>query len=65
MVSMDRILRRRAVEERVGLGRSTIYALMSQGRFPRPIKLGQRAVGWRETEICNWLLSRPFSGGGS
>ena len=40
------ILRRKDVEATVGLSRSTIYHLISQGLFPAPIKLGKRAVGW-------------------
>lgn len=51
-------LRRRAVEEITGLSRSTIYALMSQGLFPRPVKLTGKAVGWPESSIADWLASR-------
>ncbi len=53
-----RILRRKQVETRTGLSRSTIYLHMSQGTFPRPINLGPRAVGWLENEIEAWLSSR-------
>ena len=53
-----KILRRRAVEEVTGLSRSTLYAMMADGWFPRPVKLGKRAVGWHETEVMNWLQSR-------
>lgn len=49
------ILRRKQVEKRTGLSRSTIYARIAQGTFPRPIELGDRAVGWIETEINEWL----------
>ena len=51
----ESILRRRDVEQRCGLARSTIYQLMSEGKFPRPVKLGKRAVGWRESDIAEWL----------
>lgn len=51
-------LRRRAVEEITGLSRSTIYAMMSQGLFPRPVKLTGKAVGWPESSIAAWLASR-------
>ena len=54
----ERILRRGMVQERTGLSRSTIYAMMAAGSFPKPIPLGQRAVGWAETEIAAWLESR-------
>lgn len=40
------------------LSRSTIYQMMSDKEFPRPIKLGKRAVAWRKTDITAWLESR-------
>ena len=43
------------VRERTGLSRSSIYLRISEGRFPRPISLGERAVGWLESEITEWL----------
>jgi len=49
------ILRLPAVKIRTGLSRSTIYLRMSEGRFPRAISLGGRAVGWVEAEINDWL----------
>lgn len=53
------ILRRKQVENRTGLSRSTIYARISEGTFPPPINLGGgRAVGWIEMEIDNWLRSQ-------
>jgi prophage regulatory protein len=53
------ILRRKQVESRTGLSRSTIYARIADGAFPRPIDLGGgRAVGWIEGEIDEWLKSR-------
>jgi prophage regulatory protein len=52
------ILRRRQVEARTGLSRSTIYLRIQEGTFPRPINLGARAVGWVENEINAWLASR-------
>ncbi len=51
------ILRRKTVEGRVGLSRSTIYQRIKEGTFPRPINLGNRAVGWLEHEINAWLAS--------
>ncbi len=52
------ILRRKQVEKRTGLSRSTIYLRIQEGAFPRPIKLGARAVGWLENEIEAWLAER-------
>jgi prophage regulatory protein len=49
------IIRRKALEARIGLSCSTIYMMMSEGRFPRPIKIGRRAVGWRVSDVEEWL----------
>ena len=49
------ILRLPAVMCRTGLSRSTIYLRLSQGKFPKPVNLGGRAVGWVEAEIQEWL----------
>ena len=53
-----RILRLPEVVARTGLSRSTIYVRLEQGRFPRPVSLGSRAVGWIESEIDAWLRER-------
>ena len=58
------ILRLPAVKARTGLSRSTIYLRISEDRFPKPVSLGDRAVGWIEEEIDDWLIhqierSRP------
>ena len=42
----DSLLRRPAVEARVGLSRAWIYSAMEKGEFPRPVKIGRRAVAW-------------------
>lgn len=55
------ILRRREVEARTGLSRSTIYLRCSQKSFPTPIRLGGRAVGWVESEIDAWLQQQVAS----
>jgi prophage regulatory protein len=56
----DRVLRIPEVIDLVGLSVSTIYAMIADGRFPRPIKLGKRAVGWKESTIDAWLASCRF-----
>jgi len=52
------ILRLNQVVARTGLSRSTIYQRIHEGRFPVQISLGDRAVGWEEAAIENWLLDR-------
>jgi prophage regulatory protein len=47
-----------AVQSTTGLSRSTIYAFISEGRFPKPIPLGARSVGWLSSEVDDWIKSR-------
>jgi prophage regulatory protein len=47
----EKILRLPNVLDRTGLSRSTVYQRVTEGRFPRPVSLGARAVGWVETEV--------------
>jgi prophage regulatory protein len=56
------ILRLPRVKMRTGLSRATIYARMAQGTFPRHVSLGERAVGWLEEEIDEWLMRRIEQG---
>lgn len=48
-----------AVTEITSLSRSTIYRLMDEGRFPRPVKLTGKSVAWPESRIAEWLRTRP------
>ncbi|WP_408591880.1 helix-turn-helix transcriptional regulator [Novosphingobium sp.] len=43
----------------IRLSRSQIYVLMSRGDFVTPIKLGERAIGWKVDEVDAWVSSRP------
>ena len=53
-----RILRRAEVEAKTGFKRAHIYSLMKEGRFPKALRLGVRAVGWDSTEIDQWIADR-------
>ena len=57
---MNRILRLRDVLLITGLCKSTLYRYISEGRFPKSVRLnpdyGKRgAVGWHESVIEDWL----------
>ena len=54
----NKILRLPTVKEITGLSRSSIYLHINNGSFPKPIPLGARAVGWLDSDINDWLLSR-------
>jgi prophage regulatory protein len=49
------ILKRPSVLKRVGVSKATLATMISNGEFPKPIKLNSRAVGWIDTEIDGWL----------
>ncbi|MFT6208180.1 MAG: prophage regulatory protein [Colwellia sp.] len=50
-----KIIRLPAVKDKTGLSRSSIYLRMTKGDFPQSISLGDRAVGWLETDVEQWL----------
>ena len=50
-----KILRLPIVLDRTGLSRSTVYQRVTEGKFPQPVSLGARAVGWIETEVEEWI----------
>ena len=51
-------LRRKQVESRTGLSRSTIYQYVKDGVFPKHVPLGPRAVGWLESDVSGWIATR-------
>ncbi|NMQ26309.1 AlpA family transcriptional regulator [Candidatus Accumulibacter phosphatis] len=50
----QRLIRLPQVKSMVGLGRSSIYAKIKRGEFPKQIKLG-RSSGWVEAEVQTWI----------
>ena len=59
----DRLLRRAEVETRTGLARTTIYRKMRAGTFPLPLKISERAVRWRSSDIARYIESCPLATG--
>ncbi|MEQ6328891.1 AlpA family transcriptional regulator [Pseudomonas chengduensis] len=53
-----RIFRLRDVLSATGLSRSTLYKYISEGTFPKPVSLGDRCVGWLDSEVFDWILAR-------
>ena len=51
----ETILRLPAVKAATGLSRSTIYKRIASGTFPKPVPLGDHAVGWAASEIAAWI----------
>ena len=60
--AMPRLLTLRDVTQATALSRSAVYALMAESRFPKPIRIGSRAVRWVEQEVLDFIASRPRGG---
>ena len=54
----DRVLTERELLERLPLDRSTVWRMVQDGRFPRPIQLSPGRKGWRWSVIAAWLADR-------
>jgi len=55
----SRLLRLPAVLKITGLKKSTIYAGAKNGTFPKPVRVGSRAVAWRSDELAKWIDELP------
>ena len=60
--TVPRLLTLRDVTAATALSRSAVYALMAESRFPKPIRIGSRAVRWVEQEVLDFIASRPRGG---
>ena len=56
----DRILRIKAVLERTGLSRATMYRKMQSGSFPKNVRISTRCTGWRESAVNAWMRNPIF-----
>ena len=52
---LKQIYRLPDVMKLTGLSRSSIYLAVSKEEFPKPIKIGRRAVGWHQNVIEEWI----------
>lgn len=51
---IKKIYRLPEVMDMTGLSRSSIYLRVSTDEFPKPVKIGRRAIGWPEESIIAW-----------
>lgn len=56
-----RLIRRKEVQIKIGMGASSIYAEMAKGRFPKPVSLSEKRVAWIESEVDEWIAERIAS----
>ncbi|MBV8774452.1 MAG: AlpA family phage regulatory protein [Deltaproteobacteria bacterium] len=57
----EQILRKPDLESITGLDRATIARLIQKGQFPRPVRLSLRAVGWKASDVEEWIRSRQLT----
>ena len=51
------IMRMTDVCSELGVSRASVYRLLESGGFPKPLKLGKRAIGWERDHIQQWVKS--------
>ena len=54
----NRFIRLPEVIHLIGLSRSQIYKMQSEGSFPRSVRLSERSVAWHEFEVLHWMDQR-------
>ena len=56
---MRKILKIRDVVLVTGMCKTLVYRKMKEGDFPKPVRLSERSVGWREEDVDEWIRTRP------
>ena len=59
---MQTIIKLPELVERTKISRAAVYAMIARNEFPRPVRLGRRAVGWRVDDVEAWIEARPQGG---
>jgi prophage regulatory protein len=52
------LLRMKQVTQRIGLCDARVYQMIGDGTFPKPIKLGDRAIAFLESEVNEWISKK-------
>jgi prophage regulatory protein len=55
----SRLIRSKEVQAITGLPKSSLHNMARAGSFPAPLKLGARAVAWREADVAEWIAGLP------
>ena len=63
MDQQNRIVRKTELFSRLGLSDATIWRMERDGKFPRRIQLGGKAVGWFDSEINDWMNQKSAARG--
>ncbi|WP_138431877.1 helix-turn-helix transcriptional regulator [Fodinibius saliphilus] len=52
---MEKLIRPNALAEKLGISISTLYERMKEPDFPRKVRISKQAVGFRESEVMEWI----------
>jgi prophage regulatory protein len=55
---LDKIHRLPSALAITGLCRTALYNELAKGKFPEPVSIGSRAVGWKESDLAEWVNTR-------
>ena len=58
---MIKIIRVKQLCEILSVSRSTLWRMEKDGHLPPRRQFAKRSVGWIESELNDWLESRPFT----
>lgn len=50
------------VSIRYSVSRSTIWRWLKEGKFPKPIRLGEGSTRWRLSDLEDWEKSKEVEG---
>ncbi|HIJ25790.1 MAG: AlpA family phage regulatory protein [Gammaproteobacteria bacterium] len=56
--SSERIVRAKELQELTGLSRTTLWRMERKGEFPDRVPLSGSSVGWRYSEVMEWMRTR-------
>lgn len=54
----SRVLRLPEVASRLGVSHDTVRRMVRDGRFPAPLEIARRSIGWLEADLDAWLAER-------
>jgi prophage regulatory protein len=57
-----RFIRFKELRQRIPLGRTTIWRMMHEGRFPQSRRIGKMAAAWLESEVEDWMRKNAAEG---
>ena len=58
MNKMNKLLDVHAVCEWLSISRATLRRACTEGRIPKPIRVGRRGLRWRSHELREWIESQ-------